>query len=758
MQLPLAGLRVVEIDAGVDVGYAGKLLADAGAGVTRLAVTPPDGDEAVRRYLDANKQTRPLDPASPAWPAADLVIAGVGGRRGERSGLTPESLRAGFGRAVAVLLTPHGWDVPDRFREYDDLVLQAEGGVSLYIGEPGRPPLNLPFNQSLFQGGLAGAIAGVSAVAAGQAVTIDLALCDIWASIYSGPELANAWFGRGRKGRAGFRTIGTPFPREILRCRDGYFAIQCSSRGHWRAFLAMTGQQQVEGLDIFANRLRANDEHIDEANGYFTDFFASRTKQELLELVLEHKIPGAPVLEVAELLDNSHLAERGFFAEVENGSGTLRAPGRPYHLAGPHSPTDPRRRATQRRDPWPGPRSSDELPLAGLRVLDFGWVWAGAVPGHILATLGAEVIKVESRARLDYMRQGRPLVGDVRDPEQNPMFQTVNGGKLSVTIDFTTRAGAEIVHDLVRRSDVVIENFTPGVMSRYGIDWPTLSAINPNLVMCSMSPAGQTGSLRGLRTYAMMIAALSGMDSVVAYEGERVLGMQQSYPDPNASLHATFAILACLVGGRRDGGQHIDLSQWESGAALVGGEVVAGQLRGDRSDPSTRVEHAPYGNYPTRGPDRWIAIAVRTDAEWRALLRVLMPDTAGELAKLTRDERRRRRDEIDALISAATTDRDGDQLAARLRDGGVPAGVCAAPLELLARAEFVRRNLFDFVQHDVIGRVPVYNLPWLVPGTPRPSPRPGPKLGEHNEFVLSDILDYDQARVAELLAGPELNA
>ena len=154
--------------------------------------------------------------------------------------------------------------------------------------------------------------------------------------------------------------------------------------------------------------------------------------------------------------------------------------------------------------------NADEMPgvLSGYRVLDFGWVLAGALPGMVLADMGAEVIKVETRQRLDYMRMGRPIVGDEPDPEQNPMFHNVNRGKLSITLNISEPDAVELAKELVSRCDVVIENFSPGVMDRLGLGYEALRAVKPDIIMASISSTGQEGPLRDLRAYAPSIGSL----------------------------------------------------------------------------------------------------------------------------------------------------------------------------------------------------------------------------------------------------------
>ena len=179
-------------------------------------------------------------------------------------------------------------------------------------------------------------------------------------------------------------------------------------------------------------------------------------------------------------------------------------------------------------------------PLHGYRVLDFGWVLAGAIPGMVLADMGAEVIKVETRQRLDYMRMGRPIVGDQPDPEQHPMFHNVNRNKLSITLNTIHQQAVELARKLVARCDVVIENFSPGVMGRLGLGYEELRRIKPDLIMASISSAGQTGPLRNLRAYAPSIGALAGLDisGVDAWVGWVVLGVEvfNTVPTPPTKM------------------------------------------------------------------------------------------------------------------------------------------------------------------------------------------------------------------------------
>ena len=615
----------------------------------------------------------------------------------------------------------------------DDLLAQAEGGIVAGIGEPGRPPLKLPLDQSAHQGALVAAIAAAASLFTDEATRVDVAVVDVWKAFYSGPSVAMAHFGRARTRRSGHRALRVPWPRTIVRCKDGYFAIQCATREHWQRFLDLTGRRHLEADPLFADRVKANDERGDEAEAAFADWFAARTKAELEQAFLTARVPGAPVYTIDEVARHPHLRGRDAFRET--GEGKTLAVNLPFRLetgAAAAIPT-PLERAANRAT----------APLAGLRVVDFGWVWAGAVPGHVLADLGAEVIKVETMTHLDYMRQGKPIVGTARDPEQNPMFCAVNRDKRSLRIDMTKPDGAALLRDLVAQSDVVIENFTPGVLDRAGLGWSELSKRRPGLIMCSMSAAGATGPLRDIRTYATMIAGLCGLDAMVGYPGERVLGSQSSYADPNASLHATFAILAALYRrGRTGQGCWIDLSQWQAGAWAMGEAIAQWSATGEVPEPAglAHPERLVYGCYPAQGRDAWIALSVRDRGGWDRLREALGdPPSLRDLDPLAD------RTLVAERVAAETVKHAPAALVAALRGEGIAATVAGAQ-------EIGGGALFAELDHPVLGNVPVYKLPWRTRGEYLTLRKRAPLMGEDNRYVLDEILRVPAARIAELEA------
>jgi crotonobetainyl-CoA:carnitine CoA-transferase CaiB-like acyl-CoA transferase len=759
MHATLAGIRVVEIGDVRDVGYAGKLLADLGAEVTRVEREGAAGSgDTLDLCLNAGKRTI-ADGATPETAKALLAashIALVGSVRGKQSSMpTAEQLATEWPDLVVVSVSAFGLREDARGWAADDLSLQAHGGISIGIGLRGQPPLKLPGEQTTFQAGVCAAIAALGTLFSGRGALIDLAALDVWVSFYSGVDVALAHFGRHRKQRSGQRVSGQPYPRTILRCNDGYFAVQCGESRHWQSFLDMIGRTDLLTDPLFANRFKANDEYGDACDALVEPWFMARTKEEVLHACLEHKVPGAPVYAIDEVVAHPHLASRDYFSEIVTPRGHLKLAGDPFgsltrapntiaHASAEVQATAVRRGAAQDK----------RRPLAGVRVVDFGWVWAGAVPGHVLADLGAEVIKVESASPLDYMRQGRPIVGTQKDPEQNPMFQNVNRGKLSLRIKLDHPQARSVITDLVATSDVVIENFSPGVMEKFGLGYTSLQRARPDLVMCSISAVGQNGPLRGIRTYATMIASLAGLDGLVGYAGGRVLGSQSSYADPNASLHAALGILAALWRRRQTGlGAYIDLSQWEAAVSVMAAQVAEYAMHGSvpRTCGTRHPGKAPHGHYPACGQDIWIAISVACDEQWQKLANVFdHPSWMAEATYATQSGRLAHGDALDRKLAQETSAYEAAALAAKL----VAAGIAAAPVldaRALAQDTHVRaRALFETVEHPVLGAVPVYRLPWHIDRTPIPITRRAPLLGEHNQYVLQDLLGYSRTRVDEL--------
>ena len=403
-------------------------------------------------------------------------------------------------------------------------------------------------------------------------------------------------------------------------------------------------------------------------------------------------------------------------------------------------------------------RSENGGILSGYRVLDFGWVLAGAIPGMVLADMGAEVIKVETRQRLDYMRLGRPIVGDQPDPEQNPMFHNVNRGKLSVTLNIGEPEAVELAKRLVARCDVVIENFSPGVMDRLGLGYATLRAIKPDIVMASISSTGQDGPLRDLRAYAPSIGALSGLDSTMGYEDGGPLGLKHAFGDICGALHAVFAVASALYHRNRTGeGQYIDVSMLRATVVTQGVGLMEHALTGRSLQPRGNYDPtmAPYGHYPcaptSESSDQWVSIAVASQSEWQGLVEAMgSPDWAVDDRFRSQYRRQHNRRELDELLGQWTAQHDADAITELLQAHGVAAAPVLSAEERLFHPHFMERGLYNDIDHPALGAEPIFNLMWGLSKTPSAVRRHAPLMGEHNRQVLCDTLGFSEDEVAGL--------
>lgn len=398
-------------------------------------------------------------------------------------------------------------------------------------------------------------------------------------------------------------------------------------------------------------------------------------------------------------------------------------------------------------------------PLAGYRVVDFGWVWAGTLLGQVMGLYGAEVIKIESRRHLDGLRLGRVFeLGE--ELEKNTFFQNLNRNKLSATIDISTADGIRLIKELVKKSDVVIENFAPGIMLKNSLDYASLAAVRPDIVMASLSPLGQYGPESNLVTYAPIISALSGIDSLIGYENELPFGFKHAYADVVASLWGLFAVLTALRVRKTTGtGQYIDLSQGESVMPFIGEAFMdyfmnnrVAKPRGNRS-----LTAAPHGIYPCAGEDRWVAIAVKDETEWHSFCTALgNPDWTRNPSFASITNRITGAAEVDKFTSEWTRQRSDYEAAETLQGAGVAAAPVLNTEGTFLDPHFSEREAYVNVEHPVTGNTMLYNVPWKIEGLEQ-NWRHAPLLGEHNDYVFGELLGLDKAEITRLIKAKVIN-
>jgi crotonobetainyl-CoA:carnitine CoA-transferase CaiB-like acyl-CoA transferase len=393
-------------------------------------------------------------------------------------------------------------------------------------------------------------------------------------------------------------------------------------------------------------------------------------------------------------------------------------------------------------------------PLAGIRVADFTWVWAGPHAMLQLAHLGAEVIRVESMSRPCVTRLLPPWPDAQPGVNRSGYFNQFNQGKRSIVVDLKSAEGVTIARRLAAVSDVAAENFAAGVLERLGLGWDVLHAENPRLIMIALSGYGATGPEHQFVSYGPAQVPLSGMSSLTGYRDWPPMHVGISNGDPNGGMHGALAVLAALWHRQRTGeGQYIDLSQWETSMAVLGEGIMAQVMtdtppeRAGNRDPWM----TPHGIFRAAGPDRWIALAIRSDAEWQRFGTVIgRPECGTDARFATLAARQANEDALEALVTAWTIERSPEESTAILQQASIPAFPAMTNQDLHDDPHLAARDFFVELDHPEVGRRRHLGIPWKMSATPCAVTRPAPCLGEATDYVLGELLGYSAPAITAL--------
>ena len=387
-------------------------------------------------------------------------------------------------------------------------------------------------------------------------------------------------------------------------------------------------------------------------------------------------------------------------------------------------------------------------PLDGVRVADFSVHAAGPFAGMLLAALGADVIKVESAARLDITRRPHAMYG--KPPSS---FEQVNAGKRSVTLNLKEPRALELAYDLVRISDIVLENFRPGVMARLGLGYPQLREIRPDIIMVSLSSNGQTGPEAGYAGYAPMFAALGGLGYLTGYADGPPVELRHAM-DHTGGMMAAFAAVAARCAHRRHNlGQRADVSVRDIATAFMGHSLLDTAMNGrDAARLGNRDDAmAPHGVFPCRGNDAWVTIAVDGDEQWAALKRAMgSPAWADDDGYGDAFLRWQNQDALEERLSEWTRGHTPEQVTGLLQDAGIAAFSSLSADQLLADPHLAARGAFPLTTHPDKGAQRAVAPPWRFSGTPTAPLGWTPELGEHNREVFCGLLGMDEGELAAL--------
>jgi benzylsuccinate CoA-transferase BbsF subunit len=397
----------------------------------------------------------------------------------------------------------------------------------------------------------------------------------------------------------------------------------------------------------------------------------------------------------------------------------------------------------------------NELPLSGVRILDFAWIGAGALVSKALAELGAEVIRIESRVHPDNLRKAPPVRPGTSGLDASGYFASRNPDKKSVALNMKHPKAREVALSLAAQSHVFTSNFRTGVLERWGMTYEDVRKVNPGVVFLAMPMQGQDGPHRGYVGFGSTIAALAGLVHATGVPGRSPAGTGTHYPDhaPNPG-HALVALLAAIYHQQRTGeGQYVELSQLESTVNVVGPGVLHSSLGGTVGPAGNRAPGgAPRGVYQCADGE-WVVIVCRTEPQWRSLATALDAEHWPADARFgTALDRHRNADPLDGLLRDALVAWQRDAAVSALERAGVPAGPVNSAADMLADPRLRARGFWQPVDHPVIGEIPMFHLPFRMGPDDRPPMSSPPLLGEHTREVATGLLGLTEQEYDDLVA------
>ena len=815
----------------------GAILAQMGADV--IAVEPPEGSSARRlapfagdvedpeRSLhhwayNRGKRSVVLDVATDEGAArlralvaaADILIESAGPGQMDAVGLGYEALAQINPELVYVSISPFGSDGPKAGWAVSDLTLQAAAVNMAMTGDSDRAPLRTGglFPQAFHNAASEAAGAALIALWERQTVSglgqhVDMSAQQSMNQACQSYALSTPLGATPPTRHAGGVLVEGLHVQLMWPCKDGHASVTFLFGPGFRAFTqSLMDWVCEEGFCDEATRdknwteyammLLDGREPISEyerLKQILHDFFATKTKAELLDAAMSRRVLITPVWTADEVVDSHQLAAREYWETVTQQLGDsggdsagdpveVRYPGRyarfsatPMQPLGPPpklgehtdevlaeleaAPASTRPRIEVTGADVGAQSASTARPLENVKVLDFMWAMAGPAAARVLADYGADIIRVESETRLEVARSLQPFRDDIGDPEYSALYNNMNAGKRGICLDMSKPAALEVIWDLIDWADVIVESFSPKGMAGFGMGWEQVRERRPDVIMASSCLMGQTGPLAMLAGFGTMAAAISGFFYPVGWPDRAPCGPFGAYTDYTSPRWLVAAVMGALEHRRRTGeGQYIDMSQAESALHLMAPAVLDRTVNGRVAHRvGNRDRHiAPQGVYQTAASeqfaavvpdDDWIAISCVDDSQWQSLAALM---GRGDLGDLTLAERHERHDELDELISAWTRGHDGVALMHRLQDVGVAAHIVQNSPEYTADPQIIHRGQQVEVPHAKQGTTVVDASRFQLSRTPADVTYGGPTLGEHTFDILTEVLNYDSDRIAEL--------
>lgn len=763
----LAGLRVLDLGGG-DSDAVTRLLADLGADVLKIespggnagrSALPSVGGISIPFALhNANKRTMALDPAEDAdrrrlldlAATADIVVDSGSPGRAAAFGTSCERLADGFAHLVTMLVTDFGSTGPYASWRASDPVLYAmcsalsRSGPT--VGTPVLPPDGIASSTAAVQAAWALLVAYYNRLRCGAGDYIDFSRFDAVVMALDPPFGTQGQAATARAG--GERWRGRPRNQDlypIFTCSDGFVRLCVMSPRQWHGLRAWLGEPedfQDPRFDVLAARAQA----FSELGALIAALCAGRTRDQLVDEGQGHGVPVAAVLTPSEALHSDHLNAVGALADVELAPGTVaRVPVGYWSVDGlragfrraasaiaadsPAAASAERLWCAERFDPEPTGPIGDR-PLEGLRVIDLGIIVAGGELGRLFGDMGAEVIKVESAAYPDGLRQKKPnqAIGD--------SFARAHRNHLGFGLDLRSAAGAAVFTDLVRVADAVFANFKPGTLPSLGFGYDRLGEIKPDIVLAESSAYGDEGPWSNRMGYGPLVRAATGVTHLWASHESNFKARHPFcdattiFPDHVVGRITAIGALAALIRRQRCGvGARIHVSQAEAGINQLDSAFV--MLAAESGTADVRPDPAEHLVLPCVGDDEWCVVSVSSSADRRAIA-----DLVG-----------------DSGLATWVAQRTAQDAAERLQAAGVAAGPMLRPDEVYHHPQLRWRNVLTDMVH------PLFEVP--LPAETGPAPfrnipaaphRPAPLPGADTRRVCRDVLGMTDEQTEQLVA------
>jgi crotonobetainyl-CoA:carnitine CoA-transferase CaiB-like acyl-CoA transferase len=804
----LDGIKVVEYATEVSGPYCGKLLADLGAEV--IKIEPPGGDpsrsfgpfpksgphpekSATFLYLNTSKKGVVLDLDATEGLAdfkrllkwADLLIDNHPPKILEDLGLPWDTLHALNPRLVYTSITPHGRTGPRADVKGNELTLIHAGGLGNLMPtrsvDVDRAPVKMGGYPVGYHGGIAAALASLAAVIGtkrtGQGQLIDISLQEVILAMVS-PTVASTRYHKTTYSRVPDR----PPPMGRMQAKDGYVILNAFDNHHFEALRNLMGNPEwLEGDKWLSLAYRSH--HLTDVALDLDEWMLTQKKDEIHHKAAKMGIPIGPLYTAEEVINNPQYTAREYFVEVEHPeAGKYRYPGWPYKMlkspprVSRHAPllgqnneevfnnlTGPAEKveasqASHGTQTITGKSSiHNSLPLQGVRILEFCMVWAGPYANMLLTHLGAEVIRVESHKRTDLTRRNFPWplpdpAPTAVPPNQAMGYNSVNQGKKSVTLDLTDPEGLRLAKRLVEMSDVVFDNLRPGAMDKLGLGYEDLRRIKSDIIVLSTSSRGHEGPERDYRGYAMIHHAIGGQAYITGYPDDHPCHSTGDVDLMNATT-AAYAVVAALYHHHQTGeGQFIDYSQCEGVSSLIGEVLLGYEMTSEVPERMGNAHpvYAPHSVYRCWGVDRWLALEIHSDEEFAILTRVInKPELSEDPRFSNMASRKKDESELDTIIEGWTRQRDRDWMVDEFCKAGLAASPSRDARDLYADTHLKARNAFVSIDHPELGELELVGMPWKMSDLEMARVH-APLLGEHNHYVLSELLGLSDREIDDL--------